>query len=88
MRVVGGSCTGSVHKMKVCVTTFSVLHQIFSVEIYGCCEIIGLYRWTRGEITDPSYSEITSHEMSRRAVAQAVSRRPFVAEVRVLLQES
>ena len=77
-----------VHEIKVHVTTFSVLHKIFNVEAYGYCEIIGLDRWTCGEITDPSYSELTSHEMSRRAMVQAVSRRPFAAEVRVFMQES
>jgi hypothetical protein len=84
--VRGGSCTESVDEMKVCVTTFSILHKLFNVEIYGYCEIIGLGRSTCGEITDPSYSELTSREMSRRAMAQAVSRRPFAAEIRVLLQ--
>jgi hypothetical protein len=67
--------------MEVHVTTFTILHKLLSIEIYGYCEVIGLDRRTRGEITDPSYSELTTN-------CQAVSRRPFTAEVRILLQDS
>jgi hypothetical protein len=66
---MGGSCSGPIDGMKVYVTTFPILHKLFN------CEITGLERWTCSEITDPSYSELTSHVMSGRAMTQAVSLR-------------
>lgn len=62
MKVVGRQLHWVSDEIKVHVTTFSILHKLFSIEIYGYCEVIGLDRWTRGEITDPSYSELTYHE--------------------------
>jgi hypothetical protein len=43
--------------MKVYVTTFSILHKLFKVEVYSYCEIIALGRWTCCEATELSYCQ-------------------------------